>query len=189
MGHMQARLEEVFGRRLRLARKAAGLSQEGLAEKLDVSTTTVINWEKGHNSPEFARFQPLAALLHKPADWFFRESDPDDDGSGDEETLHVVLAEIQGAREQLLTAERHLVVLLQPGPHDELAARRERKAPAPMGDRVAEEEGMYTAASVWPDAGEVTPEAEEHARKAALRRRRGKGKVDDGEDSGGSSPG
>ena len=75
---MQAALEEVFGRRLRLARKQAGLSQERLAEKLDVSPTTVVNWEKGHNSPEFGRLQPIADLLGKTPAWFLQE---DDDGA------------------------------------------------------------------------------------------------------------
>ena len=48
--------------RIRDARKALGLSQSALAEKLGVGTMTVNRWEKG-STPDPQNVKPLAEVL------------------------------------------------------------------------------------------------------------------------------
>lgn len=57
--------EDMPPKRLGLtaARKAAGLSQERLAERLDVERSTVQRWEAGHNTPQPWHRPRLAAAL------------------------------------------------------------------------------------------------------------------------------
>jgi transcriptional regulator with XRE-family HTH domain len=52
-----------FGNRLRYLRLEVGLSQEQLAERLEVSTETVSNLERGVHAPNFFRLEPLAESL------------------------------------------------------------------------------------------------------------------------------
>lgn len=194
---MQATLEEVFGRRLRLARKQAKLSQERLAEKLDVSPTTIVNWEKGHNSPEFGRLQPLADLLGKPAAWFFH------DDAADRDLLAELLDQVRQAGGQLQVVEQRLAGLLasdgerpSSSSQDELATRRRRRDsaeeqydPAEVARTKAEIQER-TAASTWPDEP-VTEEAREEmdtkAAQAVIRVRRRRGKQEGKEGSGGAT--
>lgn len=56
-------LMETFGQILTKARKAHGLTQEQLAEKLNVSRQTVSHWENGRMQPEEAVIQQLCELL------------------------------------------------------------------------------------------------------------------------------
>jgi ribosome-binding protein aMBF1 (putative translation factor) len=49
--------------RLVAARKAAGLSQERLAEQLDVERSTVQRWEAGHSTPQPWYRPRLATVL------------------------------------------------------------------------------------------------------------------------------
>jgi transcriptional regulator with XRE-family HTH domain len=52
-----------IGRRVAECRKAAGLSQEKLAEKLRVSPETISRLERGANLPPVERLQEIAGLL------------------------------------------------------------------------------------------------------------------------------
>ncbi|MCW5867433.1 MAG: helix-turn-helix transcriptional regulator [Candidatus Eremiobacteraeota bacterium] len=61
-----------FGERLREAREFAGLSQDQVAEKLEVDPETVSRWERQVRFPRRARLDKLANLLGKPVDWFFQ---------------------------------------------------------------------------------------------------------------------
>lgn len=57
------------GRRLREARRAAGMTQRQLAEQLGIPDTGVINWETGQRAPRTDRLPELARILGKhPAD-------------------------------------------------------------------------------------------------------------------------
>ena len=53
-----------FGETIRKARKALGLTQRQLAEQLDVSNTSVSNWEKGLSRPDADMIQKLCDTLH-----------------------------------------------------------------------------------------------------------------------------
>lgn len=44
-------------------RKAAGITQEGLAERIGVSRQTVSDWERGDATPDLANAQKLADVL------------------------------------------------------------------------------------------------------------------------------
>lgn len=60
-----------FGRRLRAAREAAGLSQEGLAERVDITRLTIARYESGKLKPSFDRLEPIASAVSQPLSWFF----------------------------------------------------------------------------------------------------------------------
>lgn len=44
-------------------RRAAGLSQEQLAEQLDVTRQTISKWEGGHSTPDLEKLQALARIF------------------------------------------------------------------------------------------------------------------------------
>lgn len=53
---------------LPVARKIAGLTQKGLADELNVSESTVINWEKGRSEPTVNQAQKISDLTGVPLD-------------------------------------------------------------------------------------------------------------------------
>ena len=52
-----------FGETIRKARKALGLTQRQLAEKLGVGNTSISNWEKGLSRPDADMIQKLCDVL------------------------------------------------------------------------------------------------------------------------------
>lgn len=54
---------QTFGERLRLARAAAGLTQEALARSASVTLRTVQRWEDGTSEPKFGQVVVIAAAL------------------------------------------------------------------------------------------------------------------------------
>ena len=60
-----------FGDRIRNARKAAGLTQRQLADRLGVSNTSISNWEKGLSRPDADMIQKLCSVLHLQANDFY----------------------------------------------------------------------------------------------------------------------
>lgn len=63
-----------FGPRLREAREKAGLTQEELAELVQVALQTVKDWEKGRKCPMLERVPLLAEILGVPAGSFFPDT-------------------------------------------------------------------------------------------------------------------
>lgn len=59
---------ESFGRRLQQLRKASGLSQEALAEKLEVSRQAVSKWENDAGFPETEKLLRLGELFQVSMD-------------------------------------------------------------------------------------------------------------------------
>jgi len=53
-----------FGEKIRRARKAAGMTQRQLADRLGVSNTSVSNWEKDLSRPDADLIQALCAVLN-----------------------------------------------------------------------------------------------------------------------------
>ncbi len=53
----------MIGENISILRKKAGLSQEALAEKLDVSRQTVAKWESGESIPDVLRCDAMAELF------------------------------------------------------------------------------------------------------------------------------
>ena len=60
---------EQLGKNVRRARLAANLTQEGLAERLNVSESAVSQWESGKTSPDLGILPELCAVLGISADW------------------------------------------------------------------------------------------------------------------------
>jgi DNA-binding XRE family transcriptional regulator len=53
---------------LPVARKIAGLTQKGLASAVEVSESTVINWEKGRSEPTVGQAQKISEVTGIPLD-------------------------------------------------------------------------------------------------------------------------
>lgn len=53
---------------LPVARKIAGMRQVDLAKAVEVSESTVINWEKGRTEPTIAQAQQIAEAVNRPLD-------------------------------------------------------------------------------------------------------------------------
>lgn len=70
-----------FGNFVKKLRNEAGLSQEKLADKMDVSVNTIQNWESGNTRINPDKFGSLAHILNVPKDELVREYCRDDDGS------------------------------------------------------------------------------------------------------------
>ena len=59
-------LKRVFGTNVRHHRKAVGMTQEGLAAKVEVSIETIGKVERGAAAPSFDTAEKIAAALHVP---------------------------------------------------------------------------------------------------------------------------
>ncbi len=53
---------------LPVARKIAGMTQNDLATALNVSESTVINWEKGRTEPTVIQALQIAEAVNRPLD-------------------------------------------------------------------------------------------------------------------------
>lgn len=60
-----------FGDKIRDARKAAGLTQRQLAERISVSNTSISNWEKNLSRPDPDTIQNLCWALNVQPNYFF----------------------------------------------------------------------------------------------------------------------
>jgi len=65
-----------FAERLKEARRVCGLSQEELAERLEVSRQAVGKWEQGQAYPELEKLLALCAVLNVSADALLRDELP-----------------------------------------------------------------------------------------------------------------
>ena len=61
------KMKEI-GRRIAEARRAAGLTQPDLAEKMGISFQAVSNWERGESMPDISLLPDLAAVLETTTD-------------------------------------------------------------------------------------------------------------------------
>ncbi len=66
----------TLGQKIATLRVEAGLSQEQLAEKLEVSRQSVSKWESGQSVPEVSKVVQLAGLFHITTDDLLREEIP-----------------------------------------------------------------------------------------------------------------
>ena len=63
-----------FSEKLLTLRKANNLTQEQLAEKLDVSRQSVSKWESGQATPEMERITQLSAVFNVTTDYLLKSS-------------------------------------------------------------------------------------------------------------------
>ncbi len=76
-----------FGENLARARRAAGLTQQGLAEKISYSDKLISKWERGEGLPDLPTALTLARTLGVPLDTLLGiagESEPSPDSAGDD---------------------------------------------------------------------------------------------------------
>ena len=60
-----------FGEKIRNARKALGMTQRQLADRIGVSNTSISNWEKGLSRPDADLIQKLCSALQlQPNDFY-----------------------------------------------------------------------------------------------------------------------
>ncbi|WP_144536854.1 helix-turn-helix domain-containing protein [Bacillus thuringiensis] len=66
---------DVFKKRLRLARKWSGLTQEELAIRLDTKKTTISNYETGYSTPSIEVLDLLCNVLNVSSDFLLGRTD------------------------------------------------------------------------------------------------------------------
>ncbi len=84
---MKQRNLNTYGTRIRFFRTQAGLSMDQLASQLDVSSSTVRNWECGLTRPDPEYLYPLFRILNVQPNVFFGTGDPDEALSEQEKAL------------------------------------------------------------------------------------------------------
>lgn len=67
-----------FSEKLLILRKAKDLTQEQLAEKLDVSRQSVSKWESGQAIPELDKIIALSVIFDVTTDYLLKSSEIDD---------------------------------------------------------------------------------------------------------------
>ncbi len=67
-----------FSEKLLTLRKANNLTQEELAEKLDVSRQSVSKWESGQATPELEKIIAISAVFDVTTDYLLKSSEIDD---------------------------------------------------------------------------------------------------------------
>lgn len=65
----------TFGEKLQKLRAGAGLSQDALAELLDVSRQAVSRWERDETMPETEKVVRLSAYFHVTTDYLLKEEE------------------------------------------------------------------------------------------------------------------
>ena len=56
---------------LAAARVNANMTQDEVAKAMNVSKSTIINWEKGRNSPKYSKMVKLCEIYKMPLDYIF----------------------------------------------------------------------------------------------------------------------
>ena len=67
-----------FSEKLITLRKANNLTQEQLAEKLDVSRQSISKWESGQATPELEKIVAMSAIFDVTTDYLLKSSEIDD---------------------------------------------------------------------------------------------------------------
>ena len=89
----------TFGEKIQILRKQAGLSQENLAEKLNITRQTVSKWELDQSTPELEYIAKLADLYNVTTDYLIREN-ADSTGAGDISEADSMNAEMLEVRKE-----------------------------------------------------------------------------------------
>ena len=82
-------MKENMGQIIKRLRKERNLTQEELAEQLNISAQAISKWENGTSMPDISQVVPLANLFGVPTDVLFVVY-----GTEHEEEVHLRLKEI-----------------------------------------------------------------------------------------------
>lgn len=72
-----------IGKKIRMARKSADLTQSELANKIGTTSQMVGSWERGERNPKWKTLQKLAEVLGVPAHFFISEDEVEPEGPED----------------------------------------------------------------------------------------------------------
>src|SRR5260221_663512 len=123
-------MSEEWRTRLKAARKAAHLSQDKLADAVNLSQSTIGAYETGPNQVDLATLEKIAAVLNVTPEWIaFGHACPEPTGAPDDLDRHAV-REVSRA---LVTLLRALDIELSP---DKFAANLVGLAEQHRGDSI-----------------------------------------------------
>ena len=88
----------IFSEKLLTLRKAKGITQEQLAEKLDVSRQSISKWESGQSVPELENIVALSTIFDVSTDYLLKSSEIDD--------LSVKTEMLEKQQQQMLVREQ-----------------------------------------------------------------------------------
>lgn len=91
-----------FGDKIRKARKAAGMTQRQLADILEVSNTSISNWEKNLSRPDPDMIQHLCWVLNVQPNYFF-DSDTDEGTKVERKNIIRIASRNGSYKERFLT--------------------------------------------------------------------------------------
>lgn len=114
------------GEKIKKARRDVGLSQEAVAEMLQVSSQAVSKWERGLTYPERNKWALLEAMLHLPKGWFFALQEDEQPG--------VDVAQPMGNRAVGETTGQNVAVNHSTVTNNSVVAGIVQTAPVPTGD-------------------------------------------------------
>ena len=90
----------IFSEKLLTLRKAKGITQEQLAEKLDVSRQSISKWESGQSIPELEKIVALSTIFDVTTDYLLKSSEIDD------LSVKTEMLEKQQQQQQMLVREQ-----------------------------------------------------------------------------------
>lgn len=85
----------LIGKRIKLARELAGLTQEKLAEIIGVSRTAVVRWESGETVPTVDHLIEMTGILKVSADFLL--------GTGNTDQVMSTLMEMASTLDRLIS--------------------------------------------------------------------------------------
>lgn len=84
----------LLGERLKNAREASGMSQQTMATRLGVKSSTVEKWEDGSLDPRANRLQMTASMLNVPLMWLLAGSQKVPDPAAGVDNQEIMLQKI-----------------------------------------------------------------------------------------------
>lgn len=76
---MKGAIVMTFSQRLQNLRKKSGMTQEVLAEQLNITRQTISKWERGESAPDFEYLIQISDLFHVTTDYLLKGELPQDE--------------------------------------------------------------------------------------------------------------
>lgn len=74
----KVKTSDILAKRIKKARKDRGLSQQDLAELLNITNKAISSYEVGRASPSIETLREISRITYRPISYFINEGDPDD---------------------------------------------------------------------------------------------------------------
>ena len=69
-------IKDIYSKKITELREKSGMSQSGIADRVNTDTETVISWENGESVPSAEEFYKMAKLFNVSMDVFFEAEQP-----------------------------------------------------------------------------------------------------------------